>query len=479
MSTQIELTDLLAGFAAARDEATAPDGAARLPVVAAQVRRRRLVRTVTVSGLAAAAVLGIAAGVYGLTRPDPTPPVESPTPTVTPSPTPTPTEEPTEEPTQEPPQPLGEVTVHPLLPAAQPLMEGVLEETTPAWSMVTYYDQDLALGPEVDHPTVLYLVAPDGSVMEVPTPVSLMAPCTFCDGSSVPAVREWLPGTSLAIVTPLHDDNESVLHWQMVDLLTGEVLVAVDGEPGSFLSMRFVHDDTADVLVVREDVVIGESARIASIERRHADGTLAARFDGGYETASPYAWDVSPDGSLVSLHGLGEALVLRASDLGESARVRPAALDCPAGEFVSAPLAPVRWHDDATLWFRCSVQTADARLLQTAWLVPLQGQAQVVAREVAGYVAGSFAGHALLHLADENTWYVVRPDGSRYDAPILSSHVITPPDTEGMLTYTDDVYDDNRELTQALHRVDLLAGTSTTLLAPVDLGSTMFLADDR
>lgn len=485
MNTQIELTDLLAGFAAARDEAAAPHGAARLPVISAQVRRRRVVRTVAASGLAAAAVLGIAVGVYGLTRPDPTPPVQVPTPTVTRAPSPTPTEEPTEKPTEESPRPLGDVTVHPLLPTAEPLLEGVLEGTTSAWSMVTYYDIDVADGGEADHPTVLDLVAPDGSRFEVPTPVPLMAPCDFCGSSAevggAPVVSEWLPGTSLAIVTPVFDDVDVARHYQLTDLLTGEVLQSVDAADGEWAHMFFVGDGTSDVLVVRtypQNDVGGDGVRV--FERRRADGSLVAAFD--IDPADQIQHFVIDEaGRQVAFEGAGELRVLDLLTFAEVVRLPVPASDSCQADYTGAmegpgqPLAQA-WLDGDSIVLVCGeADEISGTTGEHLWLVDVDGTTIDLGggHETTGLA--TLAGRLLL--SDQSTWFELRADGTRSDLPM--DRTVDPGRfVDGRLVYVDQYGGDGgaAEPTGELIWVDPFTGSRGTLLELVDPGSRMVAA---
>lgn len=484
MNAQIELTELLAGFAGARDEAAARDGAARLAVITSQVRRRRVVRTVAASGLAAAAVLGIAAGVYGLTRPDPTPPVQTPTPTVTRTPSPTPTQEPTEEPT-EPPQALGDVTVHPLLPAAEPLLEGILEGTTPAWSMVTYYDIDVANGADGDHPTVLYLVAPDGSRFEVPTPVPLMAPCDFCGAfaelGAAPVVNEWLPGTSLAVVTPVHDDVDVARHYELTDLLTGEVLQSLDAADGEWAHLFFVGDGTSDVLVVRtypQNDIGGDGVRV--FERRRADGSLVAAFD--VDPADQIQHFVIDEvGRRVAFEGIGEVRVVDLLTFAEVARVPVPASDTCHADYtwgMEAPGQPLvqAFMDQDRVVFGCGEgDEISGTTGSHFWLVDLDGTTTDLGggHETIGFA--TLAGRLLL--SDESTWFELRPDGTRSDLPM--DRTVDPTRfVDGRLVYVDQYGGDGGvgETTRELIWVDPFTGARGTLLELVDPGSRMRMA---
>jgi drug/metabolite transporter superfamily protein YnfA len=476
MSARVELADLLAGFAAAREAASQPEGATRVPALTAAVHRRRVMRATVTTAAAAAVVLGVGAGVYGLTSPEPTPPAE----TLTPTPTPDETEEP--EVTPEP-ELLGSVTVHPLLPEAEPLPAGLVEETTPGWSMVTYYPVDRDSG---DHPTVLYLLAPDGRLFEVPTPVPLMAPCDFCDGGAddtAPALKAWLPGTSLAIVSPLYDDVELDGHYQVVDLLSGAVLQSIDAPGGSWVTVDFVRDGTTDVLVVTEAVAIEpELAEVTRIERRRVDGTVVAEH-GGVDVVLPLSWRLSPDGALLALPGEdGAAVVLRASDLTEVARPVPGAARCPAGDG-GHPLMATGWVDDQTLLFTCTAFQAPSgdplvgpqTAVTTAVAVPLAGEPRMLAPEVVGSVEGVAGGRLLLHDWLAGTWTALGPDGARTDLDLRTSWL--PPNarlTRDRLVHVED-QEWNGGPTWTVVSTDLATGETRALLPLVDSASRVRL----
>ncbi len=483
MNPQIELTELLAGFAGARDEAVAPDGPARVQAIVAHVRRRRVMRTVAASGLAAATVLGIAVGVYGVTRPEPTPPVDSPTPSVTPTPTPTPTEEPTQEPTEEPPQPLGEVTVHPLLPAAEPLMEGMLETTTPAWSMVTYYDTDVANGVDGDHPTVLYLVAPDGSRFEVPTPVPLMADCAFCsvtgERGAAPVVNEWLPGTSLAVVTPIHDDVDVSRHYELTDLLTGQVLARVDAADSEWAHMFFVGDGTTDVLVVRtypQNDIGGDGVRV--FERRSADGSLVAAFDID-PTDEIQHFVIDEAGRQVAFQGVDELRVVDLATFADVARLPvPGADTCQPDyrwslEEPGRPLAQA-WLDPSAVVFSCF--EGDQYSGSTSahfWLVGLDGTTTDLGGGHPMHGNATVGGRLLV--SDESTWFELQSDGTLSGLP-MDRTVGLGRLVDGRFVYVDMFFDEGGEPTGDLVWADPFTGERGTVLELVDPGSRLRVA---
>lgn len=480
MNAQTEFAALLAGFAAAREEGAAPDGAARLGRIAAQVRRRRLVRVVVSTGAAAAAVLGIAVGVYAVARPDPTPPAETAAPTVLPTPAPTASDEPDQAPTA-----LGEVTVHPLLPSAEPMPEGLLEQTTADWSMVTYYDAELAEGGEGDHPTVLYLLGPDGSRHEVPTPVRLMADCEFCSGVGehglAPTVSEWLPGTSLAVVTPIYDDVDTSRHFELTDLLTGEVLQRLDAADGEWAHMHFVRDGTSDVLVVRtypQSDAGGDGVRV--FERRGVDGSLVAAYDLDPADGIQH-FTIDGSGRRVAFQGADELVVVDLATFAEVARMPvPGADTCMAGarwDLGSPGNAAARlWLDEDTLVLRC----AEGDLVTGAtgahfWLVDLDGSTIDLGGEHPWYGTAGYRGRLLV--SDTVTWYELRPDGSRaalaMDATVGADRVV-----DGRFVYVDEhVSDDGPEPTGNLVWTDPVTGRRGELLELVDAGSRIQVAD--
>ncbi|WP_199424983.1 hypothetical protein [Actinotalea solisilvae] len=269
--TSRDLHDLLRDFAheeGAASAATAPDPALEARALGARIARQRLVRTGAASLGAAAAVVVLAVAVQAA-GPEPAPPA-TPTPSpapsesAAPSPTPTATPAPAPTPTPTAPVPTG-VTVHPDLPPAQALPDGLLGATSPGWALVTY-----GAGAEVG-PVVLYLVSPEGVVYEVPTEVPLRRSPERGGGTSL---VDWLPGTSLAVVA--QDGTGGATEHAVVDLLTGEVdgvLETGDDQPGP----RFVRDGTTDVLVTRYATDnTAELVTTVTVERRTSQGELVA-----------------------------------------------------------------------------------------------------------------------------------------------------------------------------------------------------------
>lgn len=204
-----DLADVLGAAVDAR--ALALDGlepVSGLTGLRTRVRRRRAVRhaveAVAVLPVVAAAAVG---GWLLLGGPDPLPPVVTPSPTGTPTdeqaPTPTPTASPT--PTQTPEVPyLSTVTVHPLLPPAERLPQGLLAETDADWSLLRY-----EAGPvtSADQPGVSeeYLLSPDGRLFQLP--------------GHQGSITGWRPGSTRAVAIQASDGPPASVG--VLDLETG------------------------------------------------------------------------------------------------------------------------------------------------------------------------------------------------------------------------------------------------------------------
>ncbi|MCL3863134.1 hypothetical protein [Actinotalea sp. K2] len=270
---------------AARDEehraaADAPDPTTTARTVATFARRRRTVRTAALAAGAVAAVAVGALGIHGLARPTPGPPAvpapAQPTPAV------------------------GEVTTHPGLPTAVAMQPGMLEDAGPGWALVLYGAP--ALADDAMPPTVLYLVGPDGQVVEVPSALTL-------DGADRPVLLEWAPGTSsvLARIGPDHRPEYAVL-----DLLTGEEVLRLDGES---LSAELVGDGTGDLLVT----MVGGDGTV-SLDRMDPWGqkvaaTTLASTGAAAEPGTTVSWLTSPDRTAILGRTTSDLTILDATDL--------------------------------------------------------------------------------------------------------------------------------------------------------------------
>lgn len=388
------------GEAGAGPEPTAEVLAAEVRRVTAQVRRRRATRAAgLVVGAAAAVVIG-AIGVQALDAPAPAPPAQ----TGTPSPTSerVPTEEPVPEPTG---APLGEVTEHPLLPAASALREGMLEASTDDWRLVTYQPRT----PDGPGP-VAYLMDPVGALYEVPTPLALgLSPG---DGGTT-AVHDWLPGTSLVLVGET-SGAEGPTGFTVRDVLTGATVGDLTDLTGgdTFTEARFVRDGTTDVLVTRTGLA-WDTVTVAGTQRTTADGAPVWTREGftapDLATVTRRAVLPSPDGTRLLLND--------GAPRHESATDRRGQRDVPlpagAGECVAE-----LWWGDAHVVLGCGATSSDRTSSGTdrteLWLVPVDaGEPVLLTDDAAGVVP--------LLVVDDR---------------LVATH--RDPDTEGRIAFTRD-----------------------------------------
>lgn len=290
-----------------------------------QVRRRRTRRYVGTGGAVAAAAAAVLAASV-LTSPAPTVPAEpSPSVTVTtPAPTPTPTPTPTA--TAAARVPLGPVTAHPDLPAAEALAAGDLEATTDEWQLALVQPSD---GVEDPAPTVLYLLGPQGQRYEVPAPISWDG--LLLDG--------WLPGTTLMVVAASDGAPElpkSVAPWRVVDMLTGDVLTTVDPDPDPWTAqaVHLLRDGSRDVLVTTSRWTGSPGSVVTSAERRTLTGAVVTQMD-------PLATDSSwSDDATVSSDG--EWVLLATGPTTHIRSTRDLTVEAPAQ--TPYPEAPERCH---------------------------------------------------------------------------------------------------------------------------------------
>lgn len=268
-------------------------------------------RARVITGAAAVVVMIGAATGCGLTGSEPTPAA-----------TPVQSSEPTEQPAV-----LGTVTEHPLLPAAEPLREGMLEAAGPGWSLVTYDDASADGGTEA-HPTVLYLASPQGALYEVPTSVELLATWEDVGGSaSWPAIDDWLAGSSLVLVERATDLPE-VSNYAVVDLLTGETLSELAAPTGLFADASFVGDGTSDLIVVWEGPGGDPTTHVERIYRTRSDGTVTADL-GGFEGSQAIPVVVSPDRTRMALFSVDRSWVVDLRDLTDVAALTMPHPDAP------------------------------------------------------------------------------------------------------------------------------------------------------
>lgn len=329
-------------------------------VLGRRVRRARAGRVGLVAGGALVACGLVAGGALAVTQVDRTPAasgsevgVDRP-PAVVAEPT-----------TPATPRVLGTVTEGPGLPAAQPLLEGMLEAAGPGWSLVQFEAR------EIDDATFVYLMGPDGTLYEVPTAIG--ARSWFLD----PWVLDWLEGTSLVIANGAWSGDAEV-----VDLLTGRRLLTVpsrlEGHPEAMRSIAFVGDGTTDLVaswtwsgvdgVLTEHVV---RLGLDGVERAVAELPLAR--GAGYEAPL-----LSDDGERLVLNDAAGPRIVASTDFRELTAV-PAPDPADA-----AACAAVRWLGEDALLLRCVLDDASTTEL---WLGPLSGEGPVRLAEGYGVTA--------------------------------------------------------------------------------------------
>lgn len=340
-----------------------------------------------ITGAAAVVVMIGAATACGLTPSEPTPAATS-----------VKSSDPTKEPAV-----LGEVTKDPLLPAAEPLREGMLEAAGPGWSLVTYYDESAYVGTEA-YPTVLYLASPEGALYEVPTPVKLLD--TFEEGASAsygsPAIVDWLAGSSLVLVARSTDSPE-VYDYSVVDLLTGETVSKLETPPPSnnlYAHPSFVGDGTSDLIVFWEDSGgDGPTSKVERIYRTRSDGTVIADL-GGFEASQPIPVLVSPDRTRMALFGVDRSWVVDLRDLTEVASLVTPHPDAPEACTGGA------WLGDDVI-FLCPTPTDDGSTKNSdIWAAGLDGSLRQLASKVLAdpWEALAVGGRIVLSKQPDDVW---------------------------------------------------------------------------
>ncbi|WP_258725317.1 hypothetical protein [Cellulomonas sp. NS3] len=352
---------------------------AEVRALTARVRRRRALRA-TAAGLGAATVMGVGAlGVQAADRTDevpvdPRPSVTRTSPAPSPSVTRTGTPAPTPTPTSEEPAVLGEVTVHPLLPPAQPLRAGMLEAAGPGWHLVTV-SVPWEVEPDVPDapPPVLYLVSPSGDRFEVPTPVPLTIDSATWDGGTV---EDWAPG-STAVVTfvstgvSLGDTRTGYLAVR--DLLSGETFAEIPVPETEWVGATFVGDGTTDVLVTRRVAWTEGYTQVDRVQRLTRDGVEVGALGAMRQSArSDEAFVRSPDGSTLVLNDADGLRLVRTRDLAVIGDVTVPYPDAPGACGVWT------WWDDDRVVLRCQPDgpslTGEAETSEL-WLAPASGDA--------------------------------------------------------------------------------------------------------
>ncbi len=353
-----------------------------------RARRRRAVGAVSVA-TACALVVGAAAVAVGQPWSKPLPPAT----TTSPDPTSTKAPEPTPGPTDA--AVIETVTVDPHLPQAQPLRAGVLAGTGAGWAMVEYNGSVDTEAETVEGPHVLYLVAPDGTLVQV-------ADLTDADDSM--RLLDWLPGTGrvlLSVSGKAAGDAESV---RVVDLETGDVEGEIALAAGTYgVNASFTRPTGRNVAVWTD----GDEG--VSLVRYSASGEeLGALADKLPSVAStPTGYLYGPDGTFVVV-GAGATFEMIPVD-GSA----PTALPLPAG---TLGCAPVRWWPDGRLLATCADDggadtvgdpdgTLGSRLTsENSWLFDIAHPAK--AERLTAYVSTSVVDFGI-----EDVWDVA---GTRY-----------------------------------------------------------------
>lgn len=369
---RLEVRRLAAGTRASGGSAAGTSGspAGRSPrrVLARRVRLARVGRL----GLTAAALLAacglVAGGALAVTRADRT--TAAGAAEVPVDPLPAVVEEPT---TPATPRPLGPVSQAPGLPPAEPLLEGMLEAAGPGWTLVQMEAR------EVEDATFLYLMDPDGTLFEVPTPLTERT--WFLDRE----IEDWLEGTSLVVASDWRSGDSVVM-----DLLTGQrfltVPARIEGHAAGSHAVAFVGDGTTDVIASwqaydQDERSIGHTVRLGldGVEREVAQYPLA---NGTY--VEPL---ISGDRERLVLGDAAGPRVVRTADFGDATAVPlPYASD-------DADCAAIRWLADDALVLNCLLN--DGTYTDEVWIAPVSGGAPVRLAEGFGATAWA-AGDAVV-----------------------------------------------------------------------------------
>jgi len=279
------LSEVLRGFVQAEDRlaaAMAPDPVSEVRLLSRRASRRRAARTGS-TVLSVALVVGAVVAGFHAFAPQVSAPAMPTQHAASPSPSPSVASPSRNSSTA--PAALAGVTTDPLLPRAEPMTAGMLEEADSSWRLFRY--QPFADLQGDSAPAVVYLISPDDRLFEVPTP-------------STPGawyLLDWLPGTRSALIIGTQDGETRV-----IDLLSGETTLDL----GTWLwDARFLHDGTRDVAYVAEGAL-----RRVSIDGGH--GVTSASFSVPYGTT---AWIPSPEGSAVVLNADTGPRVVSSADL--------------------------------------------------------------------------------------------------------------------------------------------------------------------
>ena len=331
----IHLSAALRDFADDQGRAAAvraPDTDLEAQLIVSRVRRRKLTRVSTVAASVVAVLALGAVTVYGATRPEPVPPVDSPEPAPIQSPTPSPTA------TAGAEVDTG-VTVHPLLPEALPLEQGMLAAAPPGSSLVLF---QATCGYPCPHPTapqVLYLVTPEGAYFEA-----------RLAGLDNLGMVDWRPGSARTLFTRWSgaaSSEENSLEYVVIDLETGDVVGEPFGADDPYYPGQAWLGATDDVYLVVPPTEWGERSELRRVS-----------YSGAVLASTPIArepeliWNA--DRSLVLENGSSGPVVFRTPSL-EAVALTPLLAD---SETSVASCDGIGWFSATEVLLDCTEMNA-------------------------------------------------------------------------------------------------------------------------
>lgn len=353
---------------------------------------------------------------------------------------------------------LGDVTVAEGLPPAEPLVEGMLEAADAGWSLVQL---DAVT---VDDRTFFYLVDPEGTLFEVPSPLS--ATSWIRD----PDLVDWLPGTRLVLMRWSFQHEAAV-----VDLLTGERVLTVpsglQGHEYAHFNGTFVKDGTTDVMVSWDWSTPGAGPSGERVARLGLDGVERATSDVAPPPFGEYPGPLLSDGGRrLAVTGEPGVRILDARDLSQVGTIQ-----LPEGR-VSSECGPVHWLGADAVLLGCDSPVSDTFALDL-WVAPVDGGELVqVAADVSGSVWATEDGLVLVDdgevpNADESGWAawgsVLRRcdwDGTCADERLAETPTRSVPGVVGGTLYGYDAPYEGGLLDGQYVAVDLATGETRTLL---------------
>ncbi len=430
-------------------------GSPAAPPRAALVRRVRLARarrvTLTAGAVVTACALTVGASA-ALIRLDRAP--AEPLSQVPAAPPPTVVEEPSAPAT---PRVLGNVTVAEGLPPAQPLVEGMLEAADTGWSLV----QLDAVA--VEDRTFFYLMDPESTLFEVPTP--------FSGASWIrdPELVDWLPGTRLVLMRWSYQHEAAV-----VDILTGERILTVpfglQGHEYAQFNGTFVKDGTTDLVVSWDWSTPAGGPSGERVVRLGLDGIERAAID----VSPPFDEYVGPllsdDGTRLAVAGDPGVRILDADDFSQVGTIQ-----LPDGR-ASSDCGPVHWLGADAVLLGCD-SPASTTFALDLWAAPVDGAGLAqVAADVFGSVWAAGDGLVLVEAVElpdtgESGWTgwgsVLRRcdwDGTCADERFGETPTRTMPGVVDGTLYAYDAPYEGGLLDGQYVAVDLATGETRTLL---------------